>query len=257
MKGKFIILITFICTLNLFSQDNVIKYKYYGYEFISVYDTANFCSNFKVTHKGKIVYQDSCVDRVISIKAYNLKDVDHNQILIDYFTGGAHCCFYTFIGDFNDDRFKIVDSIMWGNGGYEAKDIDNDGQMEIVGSSDIFAYAFTNYAETRFPTIIYKYEHGKLKLVNKEFTDIIEKEIADFKKDVQDFVTKGYECPQNDTDDTFNTDAGSLKTMLAPIVADYHSIGKVQEGYDYIDKMYKCSDKEKYKDILKNEFKFK
>ena len=256
MKNLIVILTVMVCSLSLFSQENTIKYKYYGYEFIAIYDTANYCSDFKVTHKGKTVYEDTCIDRVISIKAYNLKGEDHNQMMIDYYTGGAHCCFYTFIGDFNDDRFKIVDSIMWGNGGYEVKDLDNDAQMEIVGSSDIFAYAFTNYAETRFPTIIYKYEHGRLKLVNREFTDIIEKEIADFKKDVQDFVKNGYECPQNDTD-TFNTDAGSLKTMLAPIVADYHSIGKVQEGYDFIDKMYKCSDKEKYKDILKNEFKFK
>lgn len=257
MKTVSLIFAFLTISLNLFSQEDNIKYKYYGYEFSAVYDTAALCSDFKVTHKGKIVYEDSCVDKVISIKAYNLKDADHNQILIDYYTGGAHCCFYTFIGDFNDDRFKIIDSIMWGNGGYEVKDIDNDGQMEIVGSSDIFAYAFTNYAETRFPTVIYKYEHGRLKFVNKEFPEVIEKEIADFKKDVQEFVKNGYECPQQDDTDTFNTDAGSLKTMLAPIVADYSSIGRTQEGYDFIDKMYKCSDREKYKDILKKEFKFK
>lgn len=252
-----LVLILLLSTICLYSQDNNIKYRYYGYEFSAIYDTANYCSDFKVIHNGKTVYEDKCIDRVISIKAYNLKDEGHNQILIDYFTGGAHCCFYTFIGDFDDERFKIVDSIMWGNGGYEVKDLDNDGQMEIIGSSDIFAYAFTNYAETRFPTVIYKYEHGKLKFVNKEFIDIIEKEIKDFKKDAEDFVKNGYECPQNDTDDTFNTDAGSLKTMLAPIVADYQSIGRVQEGYDFIDKMYKCNDRERYKDILKKEFKFK
>jgi len=243
--------------MNLFSQDYNIDYKYYGYEFKAVYDTANYCSNFKVIQKGKTLYEDTCGDRVISIKAYNLKDDDHNQILIDYFTGGAHCCFYTFIGDFVGDKFKIIDSIMWGNGGYEIKDIDNDGQMEIIGSSDMFAYAFTNYAETRFPTVIYKYGHGKLRFVNKEFPEIIEKEITDFKKDVEEFVKNGYDCPQQNDTDTFNTDAGSLKTMLAPIVADYSSLGNAKEGYDFIDKMYKCSDREKYKDILKKDFKLK
>ena len=101
-----------IISCHLFAQDNIVKFKYYGYDFIAVYDTANYCSNFKVTQKGKVVYQDSCIDRVLSIKSYNLKDENNEQILIDYFTGGAHCCFYTFIGDVNNNRFKIIDSIM-------------------------------------------------------------------------------------------------------------------------------------------------
>jgi hypothetical protein len=45
--------------------------------------------------------------------------------------------------------------------------------------------------------------------------------------------------------------------MLAPIVADYSSVGNAKEGYDFIDKMYKCSDREIYKEILKKEFKLK
>lgn len=233
------------------------KFSYNGYDFISSYDTAKYCSDFKITNKGKLIYEDSCTDRVISFNTYKLKDEDNKQLLIDYFTGGAHCCFYTFIGDIVDNKFKIIDSITWGNAGYEAKDIDGDGIMEIVGSSDIFAYAFTNYAETRFPLVIYKYENNKLKFVNKEFPELVEKEIKDFKTDVKDFIKKGFKCPKNDTEETFNTDAGSLKTMIAPIVADYQSLGRVKEGYDYIDKVYKCPDKEKFIKILRTDFKLK
>jgi len=144
-----------------------------------------------------------------------------------------------------------------GNGGYELKDLDGDSIMEIVTSNDMFAYSFTNYAETRFPTEIFKFTNGKLKIVNNEFVDLVENEIKEFKKDVEDFVKKGYDCPKTDTEDTFNTDAGSLKTMLAPIVADYYSIGKVNKGYEYVEKMYKCPDKQNFIKILKKDFKLK
>ena len=257
MRRIILLNIILLAVTVIYSQEDTVKFKYYGFEFFSYYDTSKFCSEFKVTEKGKLIYKDTCTDRVISINSFNLKDEDNKQLVIDYFTGGAHCCFYTFIGEIQNNKFKIIDSIFWGNGGYEMKDLDNDGVMEIVGSSDIFAYAFTNYAETRFPTVIYKYKNGKIKVINKEFPEIIEKEIKENKADAEDFVKKGYESPKNDTDDTFNTDAGSLKTILAPIVADYYSLGRVKEGYDFVEKMYKCPDKEKYINTLKKDFKFK
>ena len=248
---------TFIFSPLLFAQDDTVILKYNGYLFTSIYDTANFCSSFEITKKGNLVFQDSCNDRIYSIKAYNLKGNNNKQIVVEYYTGGAHCCTYTSIGEFKNNNFKFTDTIYWGNAGYEIKDLDGDGVMEFLGGSDMFAYAFTNYSETRFPIEIFRYENGKLKIVNDEFPDIIEAEIKDFKKDVQEFVKAGYECPKSDTEDTFNTDAGSLKTMLAPIVADYHSLGDVQEGYDYINKMYKCIDKAKFIKILKTDFKLK
>jgi hypothetical protein len=241
----------------LFAQDDTVKLKYNGYDFIAIYDTANYCSNFTITKKGNFIFKDSCVDRILSIKTYNFKGEDVKQILIEYYTGGAHCCTYTYIGEIKNNKFHIIDSLFWGNGGFEVKDLDNDGVMEIIGSNDMFAYAFTNYSETRFPTVIYRLENGKFKLINEEFSEIIEKEIKSFKDDVREFVNTGYQCPKSDTEDTFNTDAGTFKIMLAPIVADYQSIGKIKEGYDFINKMYKCPDKEKFIRILKTDYKLK
>lgn len=251
------LLICLFSSISISAQEDTVKLKYDGYEFIAGYDTANYCSILRITKKGVLINQDSCTDRITSIEAYDLKGEDKKQILIDYYTGGAHCCTYTHFGEIRNNNLIIFDTIFWGNAGYEVKDLDGDGTKEIFGSSDVFAYGFTNYAESRFPVVIYKFEKGKLKFVNSEFPEIVEKDIKEIKKDLLDFIKNGYECPKSDTEDTFNTDAGTLKTLLAPIVADYQSLGRIQEGYEYIDKMYKCPDKAKFVKILKTDYKLK
>ena len=47
-------------------------------------------------------------------------------------------------------------------------------------------------------------------------------------------------CPKGD--ETFNTDAGAIKAILAPIVADYYYLDDVEAGYEYVRKVYKCPD---------------
>ena len=63
----------------------------------------------------------------------------------------------------------------------------------------------------------------------------------------------GFEC-EEDGEDTFNTEAGSVKTILAAIVADYYTLGEVRKGYDLVDSVYKCPDRDKFKQILIGRF---
>ena len=48
-----------------------------------------------------------------------------------------------------------------------------------------------------------------------------------------------------------------MKTILAAIVADYYSMGQIERGYELVEKVYKCVDKDKYIKILKEDFKLK
>jgi hypothetical protein len=178
-------------------------------------------------------------------------------VFINFFSGGAHCCSSLLIGELKGDKFVKLDSAFYGNSGYSIEDINNDGTKEILSGNDMFAYAFTNYSETRFPIRIQKIKNDKLKDVTSDFEDIVLKEIKEFKNDLDELAKQKIECPTNDEEDTFNTDAGSLKTILAAIVADYYSIGKVETGYELVNKVYKCSDKNKFIKILKEDFKLK
>ncbi len=57
----------------------------------------------------------------------------------------------------SDESFNILDSIYWGNSYYSIRDLNNDGRKEILGANDMFAYAFTNFAQSEFNVMIYDF----------------------------------------------------------------------------------------------------
>ncbi|MGA2668269.1 MAG: hypothetical protein ABSF32_05065 [Ignavibacteria bacterium] len=237
---------------------DTIDFKFIPYDLKGIYDTSKYCSDLIVSKDNNIIYKEECLDyRITSINTDDLEGKGNKFIFIETYSGGAHCCTYLLAAKITEDKFIFTDSIWWGNSGYEIKDINNDGEKEVIGYNDIFAYAFTNFAQSAFPIAIYKFKDGKFIFANKQFENKVLEHIKELKADLKQYTTSGFDCPANVNDDTFNTDAGAVKALLAPIVADYQSIGKTNEGYDLINKVYKCPDSDKFIKTLKNEYKLK
>lgn len=237
-----------------------VKFEVDNIFFIAVYDTVNFCSNFTVTSKDKgIIHSEECIERITSITALDLDTNGSKEILIETYSGGAHCCTSLYIARANSNSFKYLDTIYWGNCGFEIKDLNNDGRKEIIGCNDMFAYYFTNFAQSRFPVVIYNFSDNKVKMANEKFKPLIKKEIEEIKAELNDYLKKGFDCAkkENDKYEVFNTDAGAVQALLGAIVANYHSIGQADLGYDYVKKVYKCPDRSNFIKVLKTEFKLK
>lgn len=244
--------------VHAWAQEDEVSYKDGQYEFRAAYDYSTSIGNLTITRNKKMIAKESYEYlRVIEIKGADLDGDGRKEYLFDFFTGGAHCCFITKVGLVKGDRFSFGDSIQWNNGGYQLKDLDSDGEYELDGDNDMFAYAFTNYAQSYFSIAIYKYRNGKFYLANNEFEKEVKKHIAYLKDVLSEYTAKGFDCPRDEDEDTFNTDAGAVKAILAPITADYESIGQAAEGYKLIDKVYKCPDEGRFVKILKNEYKLK
>ena len=227
------------------------------YRFQTRFDTSIWSSVLNVKYKNKTIVNDVEFDGWIdTINAFDFNGDGKKNIFIESYTGGAHCCVMVYIGVMEDGKFKIPDTLFLGNAWYVIEDIEKDGKLEINTSSDMLSYAFTNFSETRFPPRVYKIKNNKFKDVTKDYPDIVNGYIDELKTDLKEFTKTGFEC-LGKNDDTFNTDAGSVKTLLAAITACYHSIGEVKKGYDLIDKTYKCPDKDKFIKILKDEYKLK
>lgn len=230
---------------------------YFGeYSFKTKYDTNEFSTNLKIAFNKAIIFNETFETEIWDIHEYVMNKKMEKVFFVDLYTGGAHCCSELIVGKIIDNKFKILDSIWWGNAGYEVQDIDNDGTLEVEGGKDMFAYAFTNYAETRFPPVIYRFENDRFVDATSRYPYIVKEDIKQLKVDLKEFTDSGIKCEGID-DDTFNTDAGSVKTILAAIVADYWAIGEVKKGYEIVNQTYKCPDKDKYIKILKDEFKLK
>jgi hypothetical protein len=257
MKNVFIILI-FLFSSSLFAQwgqdlDTTIA----GVRFVAKFDTTNFETKLTITKDKNKIHESIFLDNIYDISLEQFQPGGNKYYLFQLFSGGAHCCTSLLVTEIRDNKFVVLDSGFYGNSGYVVEDMNKDGIKEIISGNDMFAYAFTNYSETRFPLRVEKFENGKLTDITGNFKNDLIMEVGYFEEDLNEIIKTGFECPETDDEDTFNTDAGSVKTILAAIVADYYSLGQVERGYDLVNKVYKCKDIDKYIKILKEDFKLK
>lgn len=255
IQGMLILLILFTETLN--AQNDPVKFSLGEYNFKAVYDISNYQFVLTVNRKGNNIYSSKFIGRIDSIHADNLGKSGETNVFIDNFTGGAHCCFNVYTGYVSDGNFILSDSLSLGNSDYEIKDLDGDEMREIFAYNDIFAYAFTNYAQSHFSPLVYTVKNNKFVNVTKNFPGVINANIEQLKSDLKAYTNPEFSCPENDTTESFNTDAGAVKAILAPIVLDYFNLGEVQNGYEFVNSIYNCPDKSKFISILQNEYKLK
>jgi hypothetical protein len=79
------------------------------------------------------------------------------EVLVDAYSGGAHCCALTEILRFTGAAYATLEAF-WGNTGYDLSDLDGDGRPEFVAADDAFAGAFTSYAGSFFPPLVLDYD---------------------------------------------------------------------------------------------------
>ncbi len=227
-----------------------------GYKFTSAYDTSDFSTRLDVTKDGRTIASKVYEGRLSDIRGFDLDNDGNTEILIDYYSGGAHCCITLEAYRISQSGLELIDTIFFGNSGYQVEDLDNNGKKVIFGGNDMFAYAFTNYAETRFMPVIYSLESGKFVNVTSKHKAVVSEYIVQFYEQLVEMMSRGITCEEFGAD-TFNTEAGSMKTLLAAIVASYHSVGEAEKGYETIDAAYKCPDKQQFVDTLKIVYKLK
>ena len=94
------------------------------------------------------------------------------QVILDLYTGGAHCCFSSSIYRFTGSGYVPLDHT-WGDLGYLLRDLNHDGIAEFVSGDDSFAYAFTAYAGSAFPIQIWDYSGTAMTKVTRSYPTLI------------------------------------------------------------------------------------
>ncbi|MEZ5102228.1 MAG: VCBS repeat-containing protein [Thermoleophilia bacterium] len=98
------------------------------------------------------------------------------EVLVDQFSGGAHCCEYTRIYRFDGTTYSSV-VVDWGNYGHSLEDLDGDGVPELRTSDDRFAYTFTAYVASVPPIRILRYQAGVLSDVTRSFPALVRRDL--------------------------------------------------------------------------------
>ena len=94
------------------------------------------------------------------------------EVVVDLFTGGAHCCFLSRFYRWDGARYVAAER-NFADPGYRIDDLDGDGVKELVTSDARFGYAFTAFAFSVMPVRIYHLSAGRWTLVTKRFPDRI------------------------------------------------------------------------------------
>jgi hypothetical protein len=112
-----------------------------------------------------------------SVKAADLDADGEPEVVLDLYTGGAHCCLLSQIFRFTGATYEPVEQ-QWSHAGYALEDVDGDGTPEFKSADARFAYAYGSYAESAFPIQIFAYRQGKLSDVTRRFEAAIRADAA-------------------------------------------------------------------------------
>ena len=146
-----------------------------------------------------------------------VRDLDGDgepEVILDTYTGGAHCCAVSLVFRKAGTRY-VANDVWWGNPGYRLADFDRDGRPELVTSDDTFGYLFTSWASSGEPLLVFRYAAGKLTDVTREFPQQIRADADRYWLAAQEQLrTKG----------------GEARGLLAAWAADLVNLGRWDEA---------------------------
>jgi len=111
-----------------------------------------------------------------------VRDLDGDrepEVLLDLYSGGAHCCFSSRIYRYDAAEARYRVSLhSWGDPAYRLRNVDGDGRPEFVTADDRFAYRFASFADSGMPIQIWSYRAGTFTNVTRHFPALVAKDAA-------------------------------------------------------------------------------
>jgi hypothetical protein len=104
-------------------------------------------------------------------------DLEHSgspDVVLDLFSGGAHCCSIEQVFSFDPPTGTYVKTERnFGDPGEQIVDLRRDGHYQFLTADDAFAYAFTDYAASGLPIQILTFSHRRFHNITRRFPKLI------------------------------------------------------------------------------------
>lgn len=123
-------------------------------------------------------------------------DLEHNgqpDVLLNLFTGGAHCCLVDQVFSFDPASMTYVRTERnFGDPGAQIVDLGHDGRFEFLTADDSFAYAFTDFAASGLPVQILTFTGSRFQDITTSYPALIRKDAATWLKAFKSMARQHY-----------------------------------------------------------------
>lgn len=116
-----------------------------------------------------------------SIAVRNLDTDAAPEVLVDLYTGGAHCCYHVEVFDSRSSGrtyASVTEDFL--DAGATLRNPDHRGPPEWVSADARLAYAFGSFASAGFPLRIVRFVHGRFRAVTREFPGLVRKDAREY-----------------------------------------------------------------------------
>jgi hypothetical protein len=114
-----------------------------------------------------------------SVRVLDLEQNGQPDVVLDLFSGGAHCCSIEQIFSFAPATMTYVKTERnFGNPGVRIVDLNRDGRYEFLTADDSFAYRFTDFAASGLPIQILTFANRHFTGVTRRYPKLIAKDAA-------------------------------------------------------------------------------
>jgi hypothetical protein len=107
-------------------------------------------------------------------------DLEHDgqpDVVLDLYSGGAHCCSIEQIFSFDPGTMTYAETQRdFGDPGERIVDLSHNGRYEFLTADDSFAYEFTDFAASGLPIEILKFSDRRFVNVTRKYPKLIQKD---------------------------------------------------------------------------------
>ena len=176
----------------------------------------------------------------VKLGLFNFLGGQRKQLVVEGYSGGAHCCWEYRMIDLSPTYRVLYDSNDWDVGyGLDPVDLDKDGVFEFTQGIMTFDYFYVlSHARSPFPSAIFKYDKksGKYLPANRLFPDEVSKNLT---KDLAEVMR----LSQNIRSNVYEYEEYVAATLSAFL--KYVYAGREPQAWTFFDAEYKLVDKPK------------
>jgi hypothetical protein len=158
-----------------------------------------------------------CILTTAALKVVDLDGDDEPEVLVDTFSGGAHCCLSLRLYRWTGAAYART-TIAWGDVSYALRDLDHDEVPEIVGWDPMFSSAFTAFAASSFPPMVLRWNAGTTQNVTRRFPGLVRRDLATQRRLLRKSIRRRRD----------------VKGVLAAVVADQFLLDRGPAGLEEV-----------------------